>query len=139
MSIPLDFEVRTLEEEQEQGVATSQKNFEELNAVRDVWAMSSFLKDLRTELSLDRNVGGVVIPAKYKNSMTENDAKNAWNIGVSYDHITQNGLNFKNTPLGLRLQTRPTAGINLQPHSLFCFIRHKNTIMFNNGQVSIMN
>lgn len=138
LRIPLDFEVNT-EEEQEQGVATSQKNFEELNAVRDVWAMSSFLKDLRTELSLDRNVGGVVIPAKYKNSMTENDAKNAWNIGVSYDHITQNGLNFKNTPLGLRLQTRPTAGINLQPHSLFCFIRHKNTIMFNNGQVSIMN
>ncbi len=138
LRIPLDFEVNT-EEEQEQGVATSQKNFEELNAVRNVWAMSSFLKDLRTELSLDRSVGGVVVPAKYQSSMTENDAKNAWNVGVSYDHITQNGLNFKNTPLGLRFQTRPTNGINLAPHSLFCFVRHKNTIMFRNGQVSIMN
>lgn len=138
LRVPLDFELTT-EEEQEQGIATSQKNFEELNAVRDVWAMSSFMKDLRTELSLTRSEGGVIIPSKYKTSMLENDAKNAWNIGVSYDHITQNGLNFKSTPLGLRFQTRPTAGINLQPHSLFCFIRHKNTIMFNNGQVSIQN
>ena len=138
LRIPLDYELTT-EEEQVQGVATSQKNFEELNAVRNVWAMSSFMKDLRTELSLTRNTIGGIIPPKYKDSMLENDAKNAWNIGVSYDHITGNGLNFKSTPLGLRLQTRPSTGINLVPHSLFCFIRHKNTIMFNNGQVSIMN
>ena len=138
LRIPLDYELNT-EEEQQQGTATSQKNFEELNAVRNVWAMSSFLKDLRTELSLGRSVAGAVIPPKFENSMLENDAKNAWNIGVSYDHITGNGLNFKSTPLGLRIQTRPTQGINLEPHSLFAFIRHKNTIMFRNGQVSIMN
>jgi hypothetical protein len=138
LRVPLDFELTT-REEQQQGTATSLKNFEELNAVRDVWSISNFLKDLRTELSLPRSDGGVVIPGKYETSMLYNDALNAWNMGVSYDHITQNGLNFKNTPLGIRLQSRPSAGVNLAPHSLFCFIRHKNTIMFNNGQVQIMN
>tara|TARA_R110000803_G_scaffold50583_1_gene104830 strand:+ start:11500 stop:12876 length:1377 start_codon:yes stop_codon:yes gene_type:complete len=138
LRIPLDMEIRT-EAEQAVGVATSFKNFEELNAVRNVWSMSSFLKSLRTELSLARNVAGVIQQPKYFDSMTSNDAKNAWNVGCSYDHITSNGLNFKNTPLGLRFQTKPTTGINLEPHSLYCFIRHKNTINFDNGQVSIQN
>tara|TARA_R110000824_G_scaffold6732_2_gene31092 strand:+ start:2638 stop:4020 length:1383 start_codon:yes stop_codon:yes gene_type:complete len=134
LRIPLDFEVRTLEEEKE-GVATSQKNFEELNAIRNVWAMSSFMKDLRTELSLNGTAG----VARFKDSMTENDALSVNNIGVKYDGITGNGLNFKGTPLGLRLQSSPPVGTPLDPHSLFAYVYHKNTIMFQNGQVSVMN
>ena len=134
LRIPLDFEVRTLEEERE-GVATSQKNFEELNAVRNVWAMSSFMKDLRTELSLNGTAG----VARFEDSMTENDALTVNNIGVKYDGITANGLNFKGTPLGLRLQSSPPVGTPLDPHSLFAYVYHKNTILFQNGQVSVMN
>tara|TARA_R110000737_G_scaffold11931_2_gene27869 strand:- start:4015 stop:5397 length:1383 start_codon:yes stop_codon:yes gene_type:complete len=134
LRIPLDFEVRTLEEER-QGVATSQKNFEELNAVRDVWAMSSFMKSLRTELSL-QNSSGV---ARFSDSMSVNDATSVNGVGVRYDAITNNGLNFKGTPLGLRLQSAPPVGIPLQPHSLFAYVFHKNTIMFQNGQVSVLN
>lgn len=134
LRIPLDFEVRTLEEEKE-GVATSQKNFEELNAVRNVWAMSSFMKDLRTELSLNGAAGA----ARFSDSMTENDALSVNNIGVKYDGITGNGLNFKGTPLGLRLQSSPPVGTPLDPHSLFAYVYHKNTIMFQNGRVSVMN
>tara|TARA_R110001592_G_scaffold186157_3_gene430475 strand:- start:990 stop:1475 length:486 start_codon:yes stop_codon:yes gene_type:complete len=137
LRIPLDFEVRTLEEER-LGVATSQKNFEELNAVRNVWAMSSFMKDLRTELSLNLN-NTVAGEARFTDSMTENDAQTVNNIGVKYDGITANGLNFKGTPLGLRLQSQPPAGVALQPHSLFAFVYHKNTIMFQNGQVQVIN
>ena len=137
LRIPLDFEVRTLEEER-LGVATSQKNFEELNAVRNVWAMSSFMKDLRTELSLNLN-NTVAGQARFVDSMTENDAQTVNNIGVKYDGITANGLNFKGTPLGLRLQSSPPAGVALQPHSLFAFVYHKNTIMFNNGRVQVVN
>tara|TARA_R110001599_G_scaffold124469_2_gene297166 strand:- start:98 stop:1393 length:1296 start_codon:yes stop_codon:yes gene_type:complete len=137
LRIPLDFEIRTLEEERE-GVATSQKNFEELNAIRNVWAMSSFMKSLRTELSLNLNdqISG---EARFTDSMTENDAVSVNNIGVKYDGITANGLNFKGTPLGLRLQSQPPSGVALQPHSLFAYVYHKNTIMFQNGRVSVMN
>ncbi len=137
LRIPLDMEVRTLEEERE-GVATSHKNFEELNAVRNVWAMSSFMKDLRTELSLNLNDNPSGV-ARFRDSMTENDAVSVNNIGVKYDGITKNGLNFKGTPLGLRLQSQPPAGVALEPHSLFAFVYHKNTIVFNNGQVQVMN
>jgi len=137
LRVPLDFEVRTLEEEQE-GVSTSQKNFEELNAIRNIWAMSSFMKSLRTELSLNLN-DNVSGEARFRDSMTVNDAQSVNNIGVKYDGITKNGLNFKGTPLGLRLQSKPPTGVALQPHSLFAFVYHKNTIVFNNGQVQVMN
>lgn len=134
---PLDFELRTLEEE-EQGVSTALKTREELGAVRDIWAMSSFMKSLRTELSLNLNdlPSGV---ARFSDSMTENDALTVNNIGVKYDGITKNGINFKGTPLGLRLQSAPPLGTPLDPHSLFCFVYHKNTIMFQNGQVRVLN
>ena len=68
--------------------------------------------------------------------MNYNDGEQVYNIGVSYDHITENGLNFKGNPLGIRIQSDLTAGT---PHSLFVFIKHKNTIVFKNGQVSVLN
>ena len=106
--------------------------------MRNVWAMSSFMKSLRTELSLNLNdlPSGV---ARFSDSMTENDAISVNNIGCKYDGITKNGVNFKGTPLGLRLQSSPPLGTPLDPHSLFCFVYHKNTIMFQNGQVRVLN
>ena len=71
--------------------------------------------------------------------MTENDAISVNNIGVKYDGITKNGINFKGTPLGLRLQSAPPLGTALDPHSLFAFVYHKNTIIFQNGQVRVLN
>jgi len=96
------------------------------------------MKDLRTELSLNLN-DNPSGEARFRDSMTENDAVSVNNIGVKYDGITKNGLNFKGTPLGLRLQSQPPAGVALEPHSLFAFVYHKNTIVFNNGQVQVMN
>jgi hypothetical protein len=137
LRIPLDFEIRTLEEEAE-GVSTSLKTREELNAVRNVWAMSSFMKSLRTELSLNLS-DSAAAEARFATSMTLNDAISVNNIGVKYDGITKNGINFKGTPLGLRLQSSPPAGTPIQPHSLFAYVYHKNTIVFQNGQVTVMN
>lgn len=135
LRIPLDFVVES-EDTQLEGVADSQKNFVELNAIRAIWNLSNELKDLRTELSLERSVGGVVVQPRFLTSQNYNDAVQVYNLGVSYDHITENGLNFKGNPLGIRIQSNLTTGT---PHSLFVFVKHKNSIMFRNGQVSVMN
>jgi len=132
LRIPLDFEISS-EDTQRQQIADSQKNYTELNAIRKIWSLSNELKGLRTELSLPNAAG--VLP-KFNTSMNYNDATQVYNIGVSYDHITENGLNFKGNPLGIRIQSDLTAGT---PHSLFVFVKHKNTIVFKNGQVSVLN
>ena len=145
LRIPLDMEIRS-EESQKQGVSTSMKNFEELNAIRNVWSVSNFVKSLRTSLSLPTGnevaANGATGQARFnagQYEIADEDKLQQYNIGVGYDHITENGLNFKGTPLGIRIQSVAPTGTTLTPHSLFCFVKHKNTVVFRNGAVSIQN
>ena len=70
--------------------------------------------------------------------MNFEDKIQQYNLGVSYDHITYNGLDFRGTPLGLRIQSVAPTGAALKPHSLFLFVKHKNTIVFQDGQVRVI-
>ena len=140
MRKPLDFEVDS-DETQTEGIADSFKNKIELNAIRNEWSAANFVKSLRTELS-NPLANGVANQAKFDRSryeIAEEDKVQQYNIGVNYDHITENGVNFKGTPLGLRIQTTLPAGQAIKPHSLFLYVKHKNTIMFRDGGVSVMN
>jgi len=131
---PLDFPI-SQEKTQAEGVADSQKNFVELNAIRNVWSLSNEVKGLRTELSL-RRANNTLGNSKFNTSMNGNDGVQQYNMGVCFDAITDNGVSFKGEPLGIRIQSELTSGV---PHSLFVFTKHKNTIIFNNGQVSVIN
>lgn len=145
LRIPLDFEVDS-QSSQTSGVSTSFKNFEELNAIRNVWSLSNFEKSLTTELSLPLG-NAVAGAAAYDQarfslvngySMNFEDKIQQYNLGVSYDHITYNGLDFRGTPLGIRIQSVAPVGTALRPHSLFLFVKHKNTIVFQDGQVRVI-
>ena len=145
LRIPLDFEVDS-EDSQKNGTCSSAKNFEELNAIRPVWSLSNFEKSPTTELSLA--LGNVVAAGQAQDqarhslqeqySVCLEDKIKCDNFGVAYDHITNNGLNFKGTPLGLRIQSVAPTGTSMKPHSLFLYIKHKNTIVFNNGLVNVV-
>lgn len=145
LRIPLDFEVDS-QASQTSGVSTSFKNFEELNAIRNVWSLSNFEKSLTTELSLPLGNavtgGGAYDQARFSlvngYSMNFEDKIQQYNLGVSYDHITYNGLDFRGTPLGVRIQSVAPTGTSLKPHSLFLFVKHKNTIVFQDGQVRVI-
>ena len=70
----------------------------------------------------------------------EEDYEQNYNIGVSYDKLS-NGMNFRNEPFGLRIQSSMPSGIPNQsfaPHSLFLFVQNENTIVFRDGQVSVL-
>lgn len=138
LRIPLDFEIVS-RETQSEGVADSFKNWESINAIRPSWNVSNMVKSLRTELS---NPLSNTTPARFSRqrpSMTEEDNRQQYNIGVNYDHITDNGMNFKGTPLGIRIQSTLPAGKSIKPHSIFLYILHKNTIVFQDGMVNIIN
>lgn len=143
MRLPLDFEVDS-EETEGEGIADSFNNWEEINAIRDTWVSGNFVKSLTTELSNPYQRAGqpaiqiARFDRKNQPSLVEEDKVQQFNIGFSTDKITDNGSNYKGTPLGVRIQHN-LQGKQLVPHSLFLFVKHKNTIMFQNGMVNVMN
>lgn len=143
MRLPLDFELESGESEG-QGIADSFNNWEEINAIRDTWVSGNFVKSLKTELSNPYQAKGsaVISQARFdrahKPSLVDEDKVQQFNMGFSTDKLTDNGTNYKGTPLGVRIKHN-LQGKVLQPHSLFMFIKHKNTIMFQNGMVNVMN
>jgi len=133
---PYDFEIVS-ENTQKQGTADSVKNMTELNSVRDVWDLYNFEKSLKTELcnplsdtkknKFDRN----------RYSIVEEDLENQYNIGVSYDKFS-NGVDFRGETFGLRIQSTLPSSAQFQPHSLFLFVEHENTIVFKDGMVQVI-
>ena len=64
-----------------------------------------------------------------------NDGGSTAGIGVSYDHISNDGVSFKNIPLGIQLNL----GLNSNnPHGLYLFVHNKNTIIIENGNVQVI-
>lgn len=143
MRLPLDFEVES-NETQGEGIADSFANWEQLNAIRDTWSDSNFIKSLQTELSNPFQAEGsaTISQARFnritKPALVEEDKVQQFNMGFSTDKITDNGTNYKGTPLGMRIRHN-LQGKVLTPHSIFLFVKHKNTIMFQNGMVNVMN
>ena len=133
LRVPLDFEVDS-EKSQDLQTADSQREYIALNSINRVWDSSNFLMNLRTQLSLDRSVSAVA-NGRYQTSITSNDGIQSYHFGVNYDHLTENGLNFKGSPLGLRIQSDLVSN---EPHSVFIFVKHKNTIQFQNGSVMVI-
>jgi hypothetical protein len=133
---PYDFEIVS-EDTQGQGTADSVKNMTELNSIRDVWDLYNFEKSLKTELcnplsdtkknKFDRN----------RYSIVEEDLENQYNIGVSYDKFS-NGVDFRGETFGLRIQSTLPSNAQFQPHSLFLFVEHENTIVFKDGMVQVL-
>tara|TARA_R110000765_G_scaffold142664_1_gene243888 strand:+ start:1060 stop:2388 length:1329 start_codon:yes stop_codon:yes gene_type:complete len=128
---PLDFEVisRTSQDEQ---TADAQREYVASNSINKIWKTTRFIKDLRTQLSLDRTATQA---GRYATTVGGNDGIQAYHFGVSYDHITENGVSFKGVPLGLRIQSDL---ISNEPHSIFLFVKHKNTIVIDNDMVRII-
>ena len=136
--VPYDFEIDS-EKTQEEGTADSVKNLTEINAIRDSWEVHNLLKSLKTELSnpLTDNNKNKFDRTRY--SIVEEDFENQYNLGVSYDKLS-NGIDFRNEPFGLRIQSSMPTGVNqsFSPHSLFLFVQNENTIVFRDNQVTVL-
>jgi len=137
LRVPLDFEVDS-ETTQDEGVADCAKNWEELNIIRDGWNAYNFTKSLQTELSYPLSNTEQARFNRDRYAISYEDKRGQYNIGVGYDKITYNGISFKGQPFGMRIQSDTIRGVPFSPHSVFLFVKHKNTIMFQDGQVAVM-
>ena len=64
-----------------------------------------------------------------------NDGGCTAGIGVSYDHISNDGVSFKNIPLGLQLNLDLDSD---NPNALYLFAHNKNTMIISNGNIQII-
>lgn len=138
--VPLDYEIET-EEPQDNNTITALQNFNELSAIRNLWRLDNFLKSQKTELSNLYDVAGVVEQPRFDNihpALITEDHHQQFNIGVNYDDITYNGLNFKGTPLGIRIQSSVPPTKTFKPHSYFIFVKNRNTLVVQDGVINVL-
>ncbi len=135
--IPLAFELDS-QTTQENGTADSVKVWEELNVIRDGWSIYNFEKSLKTELSYPLKNDSPARFDRSRPSLVFEDKRGQFNMGVGFDKITYNGFDFRGNPFGMRIQSMPVAGVSLRPHSIFLFVKHKCTAVFQNGGVQII-
>ena len=133
---PYDFEIRS-EKTQDEGTADSVKNLTEIEAIRDGWDIYNFYKSLETELSNPLTDTKLNKFDRSKYAINYQDKENAYMIGVSYDKLGS-GVDFRNQPFSLRLQSELPADQSFQPHSLYLFVQAENQIVFDNGMVNVI-
>lgn len=134
--IPIDAEIDT-EIDQQQGTPSAYKDDTELNAIREGWNAGNFVKCLESELSVDLGVGQ---PARFdpaRPAIVGCDKMQQFNLGLSYDHITNIGQDCRTRPFGLRIQSQLPSGQTFKPHSLFLYVLHQCTIAFDKGNVQV--
>lgn len=114
------------DDENESADAQIARNF--MSAVKTFSELGRTMVNTETNKVVDDTADG----AYYK---LINDGGFVTGIGVSYDHISNDGVSFKNTPLGLQI----TSGlVSNNPNSLYLFAHNKNTIIIENGNVQVV-
>ena len=90
---------------------------------------------INSVMSFQRVARSSVTPSNYKYfSMTDNykqakelkDGGSAYGLGISYDSISDQGINFAQVPFGVQLQLRLTSD---SPQSIFLFVHSKQTCL----------
>tara|TARA_R100000231_G_C5330531_1_gene166357 strand:- start:14698 stop:16086 length:1389 start_codon:yes stop_codon:yes gene_type:complete len=136
LRLPLDFVVDS-EESQKEDNSDAMRVKTALNAITKEWSMDKLIQSLKTELSNPPATNEQARFTRDRQEITEEDKKSQYNIGVGYDWITENGSNFKNQPFGLQYKFS-VGDQSLAPHSLYLFVKHKNTLVFQNGAVQVL-
>ena len=130
--MPLDFVINA-QESQDQQTPDGQLQFTTLNNIQKVFTRHHLLKSLGLPMADTDDYG------RSFNEPNKADNVPCFDVGVSFDQITENGINFKGMPLGMRIQT-DFGQDAVSVLSLYLYIKHKNTIMFGaNGAVQVMN
>ncbi len=124
---PFLYNIDTLQQDDpvnEEADAQVVRNF--MNAIK-------IFSDLgRTSVTPSNNTNIFESQLSYKDY---NDGGSTAGIGVSYDHISNDGVSFKNTPLGLQLNVGLESDF---PNALYLFALNKNTLIISNGNVQIV-
>jgi len=130
---PLEYNIDTLQKK-----STGRDNeTADAQVVRNYMnAVMSFAKINRTSVqpSVYRNIdystdntfsGAKIVP----------DGGVAWGVGVAYDSISDQGLDFSQSPFGVQLQLRLTTD---NPNSIYLFVHSRQTVVSQGGSIQVL-
>jgi len=130
---PLEYNIDTLQKI----VAGRDNQTADAQIVRNYMnAVMSFAKINRTSVdpSVFRNID-------YSTDSTFSGAKDiinggsAFGIGVAYDSISDQGLDFSTTPFGVQLQLRLTSD---NPNAIYLFVHSRQTVVSSRGSIQVL-
>jgi|DEB0MinimDraft_10_1074344.scaffolds.fasta_scaffold09171_3 hypothetical protein len=130
---PLEYNIDTLQKTQ----AEADNETADAQVVRNYMnAVMSFAKIQRTsvEPSVYRNID-YSTDDTYSGAKTIINGGAAWGIGVSYDGISDQGVDFSNSPFGVQLQLKLTTD---NPQSIFLFVHSRQTVVSAQGSIQVM-
>jgi len=128
---PLEYNIDTLQK------TTVDNETADAQIVRNYMnAVMSFAKIQRTsvEPSVYRNID-YSTDNTYSGAKTIINGGAAWGIGVSYDGISNQGLDFSSSPFGVQLQLKLTTD---NPQSVFLFVHSRQTVVSSGGSIQVM-
>ena len=59
----------------------------------------------------------------------------AWGIGVAYDSISNQGLDFGQVPFGVQLDLELTSN---HPNAVFLFVHSRQTVVSSGGSIQVL-
>jgi len=131
--MPLEYNIDTLQK-------TEKFGFENENAdaqlVRNYMnAVQNFAKINRTSVdpSVFRSIG--YGGANYPDAKLIINGGSAWGLGVAYDSISNQGIDFGQVPFGIQIDLELTSD---HPNSVFLFVHSRQTIVSNNNSIQVM-
>ena len=130
---PLEYNIDTLQK----SVADADNETADAQVVRNYMnAVMSFAKIQRTSVapSVYRNID-YSTDSTYSGAKTIIDGGAAWGVGVSYDGISDQGVDFSNSPFGVQLQLKLVTD---NPQSIFLFVHSRQTVVSSGGSIQVM-
>jgi hypothetical protein len=129
--VPLEYNIDTLQKEQ----AGRDNTTPDAQVVRNYMnAVMNFAKIARTSVapSVFRSID---YGATFADAKTIIDGGSAYGIGVSYDGISNSGLDFSQVPFGVQLQIGLTSD---NPNAVFLFVHSRQTVVSSGGSIQVM-
>ena len=131
--VPLEYNIDTLQKE----VAARFNETPDAQVVRNYMnAVMSFSKILRTSVtpSTWRNID-YSSDSTFSGAKTIVDGGPSWGIGVLYDGISNQGMDFSQAPFGVQLQLRLLSD---NPNAVYLFVHARNTVVSSGGSIQVL-
>jgi len=132
--VPLEYNIDTLQKDEKAGFINENADAQIVRNYMN--AVQNFAKINRTSVGPEtyRSIG-------YSTDSTFSGAKtivkggSSWGMGVAYDSISNQGLDFAQVPFGVQLDLELTSD---HPNAVFLFVHSRQTVVSSEGSIQIM-
>ncbi len=130
--VPLEYNIDTLQKTEKAGFINENADAQIVRNYMN--AVQNFAKINRTSVGPEtfRSIG---YGTNFADAKTIVKGGSAWGIGVAYDSISNQGLDFGQVPFGVQLDLELTSD---HPNAVFLFVHSRQTIVSSDNSIQVM-